>query len=106
MPMSKASVTSSPDNLTPVPMSVSMRVATLFAVIVPFFGLVFAVVSIWGWGCSWVLVGLLLGMYALSSVGITVGYHRLFTHRSFETGGVSQFILAILGSMAVQGPLL
>jgi stearoyl-CoA desaturase (delta-9 desaturase) len=39
-------------------------------------------------------------------VGITVGYHRLFTHRAFETSRVVQFILAVLGSMAVQGPLM
>src|SRR5262249_5380352 len=49
---------------------------------------------------------LLLGMYLLTGLGITVGYHRLFTHRSFETSRVVQFILAVLGSMAVQGSLL
>jgi stearoyl-CoA desaturase (delta-9 desaturase) len=45
-------------------------------------------------------------MYALTALGITVGYHRLFTHRAFETGRVGQFILGILGAMAVEGPLL
>ena len=38
-------------------------------------------------------------------MGITVGFHRLFTHRSFETNPVVQFVFAVLGSMAVQGPL-
>ncbi len=42
----------------------------------------------------------------LTAVGITVGYHRLFTHRAFETNKVVQFVLAVLGSMAVEGPLL
>jgi stearoyl-CoA desaturase (delta-9 desaturase) len=81
-------------------------VTTLLAVIVPFVGLLFAVVSLWGWGCGWIVVGLLLGMYTLTTLGITVGFHRLFTHRAFETSRVVQFILGLLGSMAVEGPLL
>lgn len=83
-----------------------MRVVTLVAVIVPFLGLVFAVLSLWGWGCSWAMVGILVGMYVLTGLGITVGYHRLFTHRAFETSRAGQFILGVLGSMAVEGPLL
>jgi stearoyl-CoA desaturase (Delta-9 desaturase) len=63
-------------------------------------------VSLWGWGFGWVDLGLLAGMYALSAVGITVGFHRLFTHKSFETHGVVRFVLAALGSMAVQGSVL
>src|SRR5947199_2209275 len=51
-------------------------------------------------------MSLLLGMYLLTGLGITVGFHRLFTHRSFETNRVMQFILAALGSMAVEGPLI
>ena len=88
------------------PISLGMRVASLLAVIVPFVGLIAAIVFLWGWGFSWVELGLLLGMYLATALGITVGYHRLFTHRSFETSGVVQFILAVLGSMAVEGPLL
>jgi stearoyl-CoA desaturase (delta-9 desaturase) len=45
-------------------------------------------------------------MYVLTVLGITVGFHRLFVHRSFETNSVVQFVLAVLGSMAAQGPLL
>jgi stearoyl-CoA desaturase (Delta-9 desaturase) len=45
-------------------------------------------------------------MYLLTALGITVGFHRLFTHRSFEAPGAVRFVLAALGSMAVQGPLL
>jgi stearoyl-CoA desaturase (delta-9 desaturase) len=86
--------------------SVATRVATLAAVVLPFFGLVAAVAGCWGWGIRWIDLGLLLGMYALTTVGITVGFHRLFTHRSFETSRPVQFVLAVLGSMAVQGPLL
>jgi stearoyl-CoA desaturase (delta-9 desaturase) len=45
-------------------------------------------------------------MYLLTAVGITVGFHRLFVHRSFETCTWVKFILAALGSMAVVGSLL
>jgi stearoyl-CoA desaturase (delta-9 desaturase) len=83
-----------------------IRLVNLVAVVLPFLGLVAAFIFLWGRGFSWVELGLLLGMYVLTGLGITVGFHRLFTHRSFETGGVVQFILAALGSMAVQGPLL
>src|SRR5512142_2983993 len=59
-----------------------------------------------GGGFTWVDLGLLVGMYLLTALGITVGYHRLFVHRSFETNIVVKFVLAVLGSMAVQGSLL
>jgi stearoyl-CoA desaturase (Delta-9 desaturase) len=87
-------------------LSLGLRLANLVAVTVPFLGLVAATVFLWGRGFRWIELGLLLGMYLLTAVGITVGFHRLFTHRAFETNRVVQFILAALGSMALQGPLL
>jgi stearoyl-CoA desaturase (delta-9 desaturase) len=88
------------------PVSAVARAGTLAAIVLPFAGFVVAVASLWGWGFGWVDFGLLTGMYALTAVGITVGFHRLFTHRSFETNGVVRFVLAALGSMAVQGSVL
>jgi stearoyl-CoA desaturase (delta-9 desaturase) len=82
------------------------RLVILLAVILPFFGFILAIVSFWGWGCNWMIIGLLAVMYVLTGLGITVGYHRLFTHQAFETSRVVKFIFGILGSMAVQGPLL
>ena len=82
------------------------RLATLAAVVVPFLGLVAALVLLWGWGFGWVEFGLLAGMHVLTALGVTVGFHRLFTHKSFETSGVVKFVLAALGSMAVQGSVL
>src|SRR5438105_4417820 len=87
-------------------LSLLMWVATVTAVAVPFLGLGAAAVFLWGWGFHWLDLWLLLGMYVLTALGITVGFHRLFTHRSFETNIVVKFVLAVLGSMAVQGPLL
>jgi stearoyl-CoA desaturase (delta-9 desaturase) len=82
-----------------------MRLANLAGVVLPFLGLLAGMVFVWGWGFGWVELGLLLGMYAVTALGITVGFHRLFTHRSFETNGVVKSILGIFGSMALQGPL-
>lgn len=87
-------------------LSFGVRMANLVAIVLPFLGLVAAIVFLWGRGFSWVELGLLLGMYSVTAIGITVGYHRLFTHRSFETNRVVQFLLAAFGSMAVQGPLM
>jgi len=101
------------DPLAQVPVAVAsasvplrVRAVMLVAVIAPFFGLIAAIISLWGWGFRWSDLTLLLIMYVLTVLGVTVGYHRLFTHRAFETKPVVQFVLAVLGSMAVQGPLL
>lgn len=80
--------------------------ATLAAIILPILGLVMAAFSLWGWGFSWTDFGLLTGMYLLTTLGITVGFHRLFVHRSFETYMLVKVVFGILGSMAVQGSLL
>lgn len=82
------------------------RVVNLLFILLPLVGLVGAMAHVWGWGFSWFELALFLGMYALTGLGITVGYHRLFTHRAFETSRPVQAIFAILGSMAVEGSLL
>ena len=86
--------------------SLRVRATLLIAVIGPFFGLVAAIISFWGWGFRWSDLVLLLAMYVTTVLGVTVGFHRLFTHRAFETTRAVQFVFAVLGSMAVQGPLL
>jgi len=89
----------------PPRLSLRLRVANLAGVIVPFLGLFGVAGFLWGRGFSWVDLGLLLSLYVLTALGVTVGLHRLFTHRAFETNRVVQFVLGVLGSMAVQGPL-
>jgi stearoyl-CoA desaturase (Delta-9 desaturase) len=82
-----------------------VRVVTLVVIVVPLLGLIAAPFFVWGWGFSWADLGLLLGMYLLTALGITVGFHRLFVHRSFETYTWVKVVFAALGSMAVQGSL-
>jgi stearoyl-CoA desaturase (delta-9 desaturase) len=79
---------------------------TLVVVVAPFLGLVAAIALLWGKGFSWVELGLLLGMYVVTALGITVGFHRLFSHRAFEANPVVQYLLVVLGSMAIQAPLM
>jgi stearoyl-CoA desaturase (delta-9 desaturase) len=86
--------------------SMPVRIATLLGVVIPFLGLIAAILFLWGSGFSWVYLGLFAGMYLLTALGITVGFHRLFTHRSFETTPIVKFIFAVLGSMAMEGPVL
>ena len=44
-------------------------------------------------------------LYRAPALGVTVGFHRLFTHRAFKARGV-RAALAILGSMAIEGPII
>ncbi len=60
----------------------------------------------WGGALHWSDVVVLATMYTLTGLGITVGYHRLFTHRSFRTSRGVRALLAVFGSMAVEGPLI
>lgn len=82
------------------------RTLTLLFIVVPFLGLVAAIYTLWGIGFSWLHLSLLLGGYVLTGLGVTVGFHRLFTHKSFEAGPVVTAIWGILGSMSAEGPLL
>jgi stearoyl-CoA desaturase (Delta-9 desaturase) len=60
----------------------------------------------WGGTLYWHDLLVLAITYTLTGMGITVGYHRLFTHRSFKTNRVVRAALAVLGSMAVEGPVI
>ena len=79
------------------------KLVNVAAIVLPLAGVALAGVLLWGR-----MVGptelLILGVgYVLTGLGITVGYHRLFTHRSFETYRVVRYAFAVLGEMAVEG---
>ena len=78
------------------------RVALAF-VIIPFIGVISAIILLWGHGIGVVEVSLLCGMFAVTAIGVEVGFHRFLTHRAFETGPTVRALLAIFGSMAAQG---
>lgn len=85
-------------------MSTTRKVVMLFVVILPLLGLASAVVYTWQYGMmSWLYLGMLIGGWYLTGLGITVGYHRQLTHRSFTTYSWMRYIWASLGALAVEG---
>lgn len=83
-----------------------LRIVNLCAVIIPFLGLIAAVALLWGVALDWTQVAIAVGMFLVTGFGITVGFHRLCTHRSFETPAWLRYAFAAAGSMAVQGPVI
>jgi stearoyl-CoA desaturase (delta-9 desaturase) len=82
------------------------KLVNLGAVFVPFAATVAAVPLLWNRVVSGPDLAILAAMYLLTAVSITVGFHRLLTHRSFQTSRAMEYAFAILGSMAVQGPVI
>ncbi len=88
------------------PMSRVEKTANLGAVIVPFVATVTAVVLLWNQLVRPADLAIAAVMYLLTAIGITVGFHRLLTHRSFQTRKPVEYLFALAGSMAVQGPVI
>ncbi len=82
------------------------RVITLIAVIVPFIGFLSAVGFFWGVALHPIDLILFAVLYVFCGFGITVGFHRQFSHKSFHARPWVRTTLAIAGCMAVQGPLI
>ncbi|MFD5396851.1 acyl-CoA desaturase [Streptomyces sp. NPDC127097] len=81
------------------------QISLLLFITVPFVALVAAVPLAWGWGVSWLDLALMVAMYYIGCHGITIGFHRYFTHGSFKAKRPLRIALAIMGSLAVEGPL-
>ena len=84
----------------------AVRTANLTALILPFVAFVVAVVLLWNRLVGWSDLAIFAFMYFITLIGITVGFHRLFTHHAFEARAPVRIGLAALGSMAVQGPVI
>ena len=87
-------------------MSKAQRYTNLAAVVLPLVAFVVAIALLWNSWVHWhdlVLMGVL---YVLTGLGITVGFHRMLTHRSFQTSKAVERTFAFLGSMAVQGSVI
>jgi stearoyl-CoA desaturase (Delta-9 desaturase) len=81
------------------------KAVNLGAVVVPFLATLVAIVLLWNQVVTATDLAIAAVMYLLTAVGITVGFHRLLTHRSFQTAKPLEYTFAVLGSMAVQGPV-
>jgi len=81
------------------------QVALALFIAVPFLALLAAVPIAWGGWLGWSDVVISVGMYYATLLGITVGFHRLFTHKSYKPNRGVKIGIAVAGSMAIQGPL-
>jgi stearoyl-CoA desaturase (delta-9 desaturase) len=83
-----------------------IRLATTLTIGLPVVGLVVAIVLAWNDAVGPLDVALLVGGYFATGLGVTVGFHRLLTHGSFRTRPWVRHALAVLGTMAAQGPVI
>ena len=82
------------------------RRLTLVVTTLPFLGFLVAIWMLWGSGLSIVDVSLFIVFYVFAGLGVTVGFHRLFTHKSFDAKPWVRNTFAIAGSMGIQGPVI
>ena len=85
--------------------STTMRVLLALFIIVPLLAVIAAIPIAWGGFVGWSDLFLIAFFWALTAGGITVGFHRYFTHGSFKTNRFMKYALGIAGSLAVQGSL-
>jgi stearoyl-CoA desaturase (Delta-9 desaturase) len=84
----------------------AQQVSNLVAIVLPFAAFGFAVVMLWGGPITWIDLTVLVVGYVATCLGITVGFHRLLTHRSFQTHPAVRYSLAVLGTLAVEGSVI
>ncbi len=87
----------------PVQASTVQRVSAGLLFTLPLAGVILAGVFFWNHGISWLDLGLALGMYVITGLGLSVGFHRLFSHRSFVPARWLKVTLAIAGTMGIEG---
>ena len=98
--------TAGPKPLTQGTQSRGILIALWAFVVIPFLAPLAAVPAAWGGWLSWTDVAVAGFWYVLSGLGITVGYHRYFTHGSFKAKRWLRIALAVSGSLAVQGEII
>jgi len=86
--------------------SLTERVILFLFIAIPLLAVVAAIPIAWGWGVGWLDLALLAITYLIAAGGITVGFHRHFTHGSFKANRPLRIGLAVAGSYAIEGPLI
>jgi stearoyl-CoA desaturase (delta-9 desaturase) len=81
------------------------QVALVLFIAIPFLAVIAAVPVAWGGWLGWRDVVIAVVMYAIAGHGITVGFHRYFTHGSFKANRPLRIALAVAGSLAIEGPV-
>lgn len=88
------------------PRTLTAQLSVYAGVLLPLIALIAAIPLLWGHGLDWVDVGLALVFYLISGLGVTIGFHRYFTHGSFKANRPLRAALAIAGSLSVQGSII
>jgi stearoyl-CoA desaturase (Delta-9 desaturase) len=96
----------SPDDIEPVAHETLDRFLTGTVSVVPFLALGVVGWQVWASLLHWSDIAVFGILYVLTGLGVTVGFHRLFTHRSFATSSALRGIFAALGSVAIEGPVI
>ena len=94
------------DDVQPVANETLDRFLTGTISVLPFVGLGIVCWQVWNEALRWSDVIVFLICYAGTALGVTVGFHRLFTHRAFKAKPAVRGTLAILGSAAIEGPII
>jgi stearoyl-CoA desaturase (delta-9 desaturase) len=94
------------DDVQPVSNEALDRFLTGTVTVVPFVALLVVAWQVWADLLYWSDLVVFAIMYVATGLGVTVGFHRLFTHRSFKAGKGVRATFAILGSMAIEGPVI
>jgi stearoyl-CoA desaturase (Delta-9 desaturase) len=100
------SVLPDPDEVQPVLHETRDRIITGAVTVIPFIALGVVGWQVWNDLLRWSDVTVFLIMYVLTGLGVTVGFHRHLTHRSFKTSPALRGVLAVLGSVAIEGPVI
>ena len=87
-------------------MTRAAKISNVGAVIVPFLAFLAAIVLLWNSVVGPSDLVVLAVMYLLTGFGVTIGFHRMLTHRAFQTSKPVEYVFAVLGSMSVQGPVI
>jgi stearoyl-CoA desaturase (delta-9 desaturase) len=82
------------------------RIANLIGVVLPFVGVIAAIVLLWNRAVDLTDIAILAVCYLVTAVGVTVGFHRLLTHRAFATYPWLEHTFAVMGSLSVQGSVM
>jgi len=87
-------------------MTLRHKIVNLIGVPLPLIGLIAAIALLWNRAIGPLELGLMVGLYVVTCLGVTLGYHRMFTHRAFEASRAFRAVVAVIGSMAVEGSVI
>jgi stearoyl-CoA desaturase (delta-9 desaturase) len=94
------------EDVEPVLHETRDRLITGTVTVVPFLALGIVGWQVWAELLHWRDIAVFAIVYLVTGLGVTVGFHRLFTHRSFATTPWMRGVFAAMGSMAIEGPVI